>query len=130
VGLALAVCLMGTAVGFDRDRAFYSAVTLVVASYYGLFAVMGGSMPALMKESVAMTAFLVLAILGFKRSPWILVAALFAHGVYDAVHGRLLSNPGLPLWWPSFCLAYDVTSAAYLGALLRHRHEGQPARHL
>src|SRR5262249_45997991 len=34
--LALAVGLMSTTVGLDRDRALYPAVTMVVASYYTL----------------------------------------------------------------------------------------------
>lgn len=124
--LAFAVCLLATAVGFDRDRAFYPTLTLVIASYYGLFAVMVGSIPALTRESVAITLFLLLAILGFKRSLWVVVAALAAHGLYDSVHGRFISNPGVPAWWPRFCLAYDITSAAYLGALLRLRREKAP----
>jgi len=33
----------------------------------------------------------------------------------------LLSNPGVPGWWPAFCLAYDVTAAAYLAWLLKRR---------
>jgi hypothetical protein len=41
VGLALLVCAFARLVGFDRDRAFYSTMVLVVATYYILFAVMG-----------------------------------------------------------------------------------------
>jgi hypothetical protein len=41
--LALAVGLLATKVSLDRDRAFYPVVTIVVASYYALFAVMGAS---------------------------------------------------------------------------------------
>lgn len=41
--LALTVGLFATFVGLDRDRASYPVVTMVVASYYALFAVMGGS---------------------------------------------------------------------------------------
>jgi hypothetical protein len=58
VGLALSVSLLARMVGFDRDRAFYPTVMIVIASYYGLFAVMGGSTQALRMESVAMAAFL------------------------------------------------------------------------
>jgi len=58
VGLALAVSLMARIVGLDRDRAFYPTVMIVIASYYGLFAVMGGSTQALGMESVAIAAFL------------------------------------------------------------------------
>ncbi|HEV7499586.1 MAG TPA: hypothetical protein VGQ33_06250 [Vicinamibacteria bacterium] len=121
IGLAIAVGLLGTLAGLDRDRAFYSTVTIVVASYYGLFAVMGGSMAALAAESVVMAGFLLAAVTGFRRSSWILVAALAAHGLFDAVHGRVIVNPGMPSWWPPFCGAYDVTAAGYLASLLMTR---------
>ena len=52
--------------GFDRDRSFYPTVTIVIASYYALFAVMAGSTNALAVESVAMMVFLTAAIVGFK----------------------------------------------------------------
>jgi hypothetical protein len=42
-GLALAVCLSATFAGFDRDRAFYPTLTIIIASYYALFAVMAGT---------------------------------------------------------------------------------------
>jgi hypothetical protein len=41
--LAFTVALFATGIGLDRDRAFYPAVTIVIASYYALFAVMGSS---------------------------------------------------------------------------------------
>ena len=118
VGLALAVCLLATFVGLDRDRAFYPTITIVIASYYGLFAVVGGSTRALAIECLVITAFLLVSILGFKANLWLLVAALFAHGVFDSVHGHLISNPGVPMWWPMFCLAFDLTAAGYLAWLL------------
>ena len=116
--LAFSVGLLMTFIGLDRDRAFYPTVMIVIASYYALFAVMGASTQVLMVESIAIVAFLGASIAGFKRSLWIVVAALAAHGVFDLVHGHLIDNPGVPAWWPSFCLAYDVVAAAYLAWLL------------
>src|SRR5207249_12220850 len=43
-GLALSVGMLATFVGLDRDRAFYPTLTIVIASYYVLFAVIGGSL--------------------------------------------------------------------------------------
>jgi hypothetical protein len=117
-GLALSVGLSATFLGLDRDRAFYPTVMIVIASYYGLFAVMSGSVQALALESIAIVAFLAASIAGFKWSLWLVVAALATHGVFDFVHGQLIANPGVPLWWPIFCLAYDVVAAAYLAWLL------------
>jgi hypothetical protein len=117
--LAFAVGLMATGVGLDRDRAFYPTVTIVIAFLYALFAVMGASTHALVLESLVGTVFLAAAVSGFRTSLWIVVIALAAHGIFDLAHGRVLSNPGVPRWWPPFCLSYDVTAAAYLAWLLK-----------
>lgn len=117
--LAIAVSLLATASGLDRDRAFYPTVTIVIATYYALFAVMAASTHALLLESVVGAVFVGAAIAGFRSTLWIVVLALAAHGVFDLAHGRLVSNPGVPAWWPAFCLAFDVTAAAYLAWRLK-----------
>jgi hypothetical protein len=117
--LAAAVGLFATAVGLDRDRAFYPTVTIVIASLYALFAVMGASTNALVLDSVAGAAFIAAAAFGFRSSLWVVVLALAAHGVFDLAHSRVISNPGVPAWYPAFCLTYDLTAAAYLAWLLR-----------
>ena len=117
--LALLVGVFGTVVGLDRDRAFYPVVTIVIAGLYVLYAVMGGSTRALVLESLVGTVFVVMAVVGFKRSLWIAAAALAAHGVLDLAHSAVVSNPGVPPWWPEFCLTYDVLAAAYLAWLLK-----------
>ena len=118
VVLATAVGLFATLVGFDRERSFYSAVLLVVASFYALFAVLGGSMHALLVECAVMAAFIALAAIGFRTSMWLVVAGLMGHGIFDLVHGLLIANPGVPGYWPAFCSAYDVAAAAYLATVL------------
>lgn len=118
--LALAISFVfGTVVGFDRSRAFYPVVMIVIASYYALFALMGGSLPALAWEGVFIAGFVFVAVLGFKLNLWWVAGALFAHGVFDFFHGHLIANPGVPAWWPGWCLSYDVTAAGYLAWLLR-----------
>src|SRR6185503_1448632 len=119
VVLAVAVGVFATASGFDRDRAFYPTVTIVVASFYVLFAVMGGSTRALVPECAIAGAFVVAAVVGFRTSLWIVAAALAGHGALDMVHGAIVSNPGVPAWWPSFCAAYDVTAPVYLAWLIK-----------
>ncbi|HEY7657452.1 MAG TPA: hypothetical protein VH881_11350 [Burkholderiales bacterium] len=118
VSLALAVGVLYTVFRLDRDRAFYPTVTIVIASYYALFAVMGASTHTLVLESLAGVVFLLAAVFGFRSSLWVVVGALAAHGIFDLVHGAVISNPGVPTWWPDFCLAYDVTAAGYLAWLL------------
>lgn len=117
--VSVGVASFGRLVGFDRDRAFYPTVMIVVASYYVLFAAMSGSIQTVAIETAVMTLFVGAAVAGFKSSTWIVVAALAGHGVFDAVHGRIIDNSGVPVWWPAWCLAYDVGAAACLGWLLR-----------
>jgi len=118
--IALAVSLSATFIGFDKDRASYPTVLAVIASYYVLFAVMGGSIETVLLELAGMFVFMGVAALGFKRNLWFVVAALFVHGIFDVFHGHFISNPGVPIWWPMFCLSYDFAAAVYLSWLL-HR---------
>src|SRR4051794_7652028 len=118
VVLSIGVALFARWVGFDRDRAFYPTVLIVIASYYVLFAVMSGSVQTVLLEAILMTLFATAAVAGFKTSPWIVVAALAGHGVQDAVHGHIIVNAGVPAWWPAWCLAYDVGAAGALAWIL------------
>ncbi len=117
--LALAAGLFATAVGLDRDRAFYPTVMIVIAVIYSLFAVMGGSTHALVLDSLAGGAFIAGAVVGFRSSLWIVAVALAAHGLFDAIHGQIITNPGVPGFWPAFCASYDVAAAIYLAWLLK-----------
>jgi hypothetical protein len=109
-------------IGFDRERAFYPTVLIVIASYYIVFAVMRPSGQALIIEAVVAAGFLIVAAVGFKKNLWIVVAALIVHAVFDSVHHVLIDNPGVPSWWPGFCLAFDVTLGGVLGMrLVKHK---------
>ena len=112
--LSLAVAAFAAITGLQRDRAFYPTVLIVTASYYVLFAVIGASGRALAIEIAVAGVFLLLAILGFKRNPWLVAAAIAGHGVFDLIHHWLIDNPGVPRWWPGFCLAFDVGLGGYL----------------
>jgi hypothetical protein len=119
--LAIIVGIFATSQGLDRDRAFYPVVMIVIALLYTLFAAIGASMHSLILESLVGAVFISGAVAGFRRSLWIVVAALAAHGVFDFTHSMFISNPGVPVWWPEFCFAYDVAAAGYLAWLLKSR---------
>ena len=122
--LAISTAALGRFAGFDRDRVFYPTVLIVTASYYVLFAVLGGSMSALIVECIVVTLFVVAAIAGFKLNLWFVVVALVAHGVFDLLHASIVTNPGVPVYWPAFCMSYDVALAAILVWIVRRRNSG------
>ena len=96
IGFVLALTVGGyaTAMRLDRDRAFYPTVLITVASYYVLFAILGGSGRTIVIESLIMGAFVFAASVGFRRRLWLVCAALAAHGLLDAVHGRFVDKIG------------------------------------
>lgn len=116
--LALAVGVVAATTGLDRERAFYSTVLIVVGSYYVLFAAMAGPGILIGVETALSLAFVAAALVGFRKSLWIVVLGLAAHGLFDMGHGFVVTNPGVPGWWPDFCMAYDLAAAAVLALRL------------
>lgn len=128
IAAAAAVGLFATVIGFDKERSFYPVVLIVIATLYLLFAVMAGSTESLVAEAIPALVFVAMAALGFrKKAPWLVVAGLALHGVFDFFHHAVIANPGVPVWWPGWCLAYDVVAAAYLAVLILIRRSSNAA---
>jgi hypothetical protein len=97
--LALLTYALGKVAGFDRDRAFYATILIVVGHYYVLFAAEAGSTSALIAELAGMTVFVVLAVAGFKRLMRVLSNAnATGHEVIDLRALRPLAMRGLESW--------------------------------
>lgn len=116
--LGIAVGIFSTVVGLDRDRALYPAILVVIASYYGLYAVLGGSNTAIVLETLVGLLFVAVAAVGFRVDLWIVAAGTVGHGIFDVFHHLIIENPGLPTWWPMFCMSIDITLGVYLAWLL------------
>jgi hypothetical protein len=86
-----------------------------------LFAAMGGSGRIIVLEIVVASGFLLFAIVGYKISLWLVAIGLVGHGVFDIFHHLIIENPGMPLWWPGFCMACDVVLGGFLMVLLWRR---------
>ena len=96
----------------------FSAATLTVVPMLRVML-----LPALSVATGIVVAgiFLLLAVFGFKRSLWVVVVGSIGHGLFDFVHHFVIDNPGVPRWWPGFCLAFDVLFGVLLAwLLLRH----------
>ena len=125
---AVAVGLFATVIGFDKERCFYPVVLIVIAALYLLFAAMANSTRVFVAETIPALVFVVLAVLGYRKTPWLVVAGLALHGVFDFFHHAVIANPGVPVWWPGWCLSYDVVAAAYLAALILVRRTSRAAQ--
>lgn len=132
LSLAVAVAVFARVVGFDRERVFYPVVLIVVASYYVLFATMGGERAELITQLAVFGLFATVAVVSFRTNIWVAVAGLAMHGVYDCLYQSFAGGHGVPQWWPSFCGAYDLAAAAALAILLivdkPHQPEGDIRR--
>ena len=116
--LALVVSFFARSVGFDRDRAFYPTVLIVIASYYVLFAAMAAPRLVLLPESLIAGGFLLFGVMGFRMNLWLVVAALVGHAAFDLIHHRFIDNPGVPPWWPGFCITFRRYLGSCFGAVL------------
>ena len=128
ITLALFFCAAAAALGMDRERVFYPAVLMAVASYYLAFAAADGRGEVYLSEAAIAAAFIAAAVLGFKRNPWIAVVALGGHGVMDGFHHHLVHNTGVPQVWPGFCMSFDVTAAALVALLMLARARAKRAQ--
>jgi len=120
--LGAVVAALGLFVGFDRDRSFYPTVLIVIGAYYSLFALLGPpSARPIVAETAVGCVFLVVAVMGYKRSQWLVAAGMVGHGVFDLFHHLLIENPGVPVWWPGFCMSIDVALGVWLFGLTHRR---------
>ena len=116
---AVAIAALARYMRFDQDRSFYPTVLVVIASYYILFAVMGGSRQALAWELAAAIAFSTVAIMGVLHLPVLVGVGIVAHGFFDLVHHMMMENAGVPDWWPGFCGLLDVVLGLWVIGLSR-----------
>jgi uncharacterized membrane protein HdeD (DUF308 family) len=116
---AVGVAAFGKYARFDQDRSFYPTVLIVIASYYILFAVMGGSRHALAWELVGAVAFSTMAIVGALYLPVLVGVGIVAHGLFDFVHHTMIEDAGVPDWWPIFCGTVDVVLGLWVIGLSR-----------
>jgi hypothetical protein len=124
ISLALLFCAAAAGLGMDRERVFYPAVLIAVASYYLAFAAADGRSEVMLSEVAIAAVFIAGAVAGLKCNPWIAVVALAGHGVMDGFHHHLVHNVGVTQVWPGFCMAFDVTAAAFVALVMLARARG------
>ena len=104
--------------GVIRQRGTWATTMVAIASFYVVFAIQTGDTLEIIVHSGLAAGFVILAVIGARKSSWLLAAALLGHGIFDISIGSVLSNPA-PNWWRPFCLGIDVVLALGLAVMLR-----------
>jgi hypothetical protein len=81
---------------------------------------MGASRYSTLEIEIAIgLVFSVSAVSGFKKSMWLAAAGIAGHGFFDFfVHHAVVTNSGMPVWWPGFCGTIDILLGGWLATCL------------
>ena len=100
------------------ERWVYSVGLLTLPSLYACFALRAGEQAVAVREMIYgipyVVAGLVFTFVGVRQSAIVVGLLWLLHGLYDLVHGRLITNPGVPGWYPIWCCVVDVVIGSYL----------------
>jgi len=91
---------------------------LSLPGLYAFFALRAGEQAVGVKELIYGVPFivagLVFAFVSVRRSSVVVGVFWLLHGLYDLVHGQLITNIGVPVWYPIFCFVVDAVVGSYL----------------
>lgn len=128
VGLLLGALTVWLARRIKGERWVYTLSLIGLPLFYIFFALRSGDENTAFIEffygMLYLASGLVFAISRLKFSTYIVAALWLLHAVYDVVHGHLVMNLGVPGWYPSLCLGFDMVIAVYLFWLARRLPDG------
>ena len=118
IGAAVGVLTIVTARLIRGERWLYSLGLLSLPSLYASFALRVGEKAVGVREMIYgipyVVAGLVFAFVSVRQSAVVVGVFWLLHGLYDLVHSRLITNPGVPSGYPIFCFVVDAIVGAYL----------------
>ena len=124
IGVASGVLTIVVARLIRGQRWFYAIGLLTLPSLYAFFALQAGEQAVGVKEMIYgipfVVAGLVFAFVSIRQSAVVVGAFWILHGLYDLMHSRLITNAGVPGWYPVWCFSVDAVIGAYL-IWLSHR---------
>ena len=122
-GAAVGVLAIVLARVLRGERWFYSVGLITLPSLYAAFALRAGEWAVGAREMVYgvpyVVAGLVCTFVGLRRSAVVVAVLWLLHGLYDLVHGQLITNAGVPGWYPIWCCVVDIVTGSYLVWLSR-----------
>jgi hypothetical protein len=123
IGVAVGILTIVLARIIRGQRWLYSLGLLTLPSLYAFFALQAGEQAVGVKEMIYGVPFvvvgLVFAFVSVRQSAVVVGAFWILHGLYDLTHSQIITNAGVPGWYPVFCFSVDVVIGAYLLGLSR-----------
>ncbi len=118
MGLVAAIVFVVVAGRFsDEARRRLLAIGLgVAAGVYVVFAVVSGGGQWVTVEILVAVAFGMMAFTTAK-SHLLLGVAWALHAGWDTIHMAFMKSVIAPIWYPTFCIAFDVAVSVYLAHL-------------
>jgi hypothetical protein len=116
-GLAALLLAACAAVGLHRERAFYAAMLIAIASFYPVFAWERMAVDEALWQLPAVGGFVLLALLGYRQGSGFLSAAILAHAVFDLA--AWTAGLHAPILWAELCMGFDVVLALAARRFLR-----------
>ena len=117
-GVAAGVLTILVARAIRGQRWLYSIGLLTLPGLYALFALLAGEQAVAVRELIYGIPFLVagvvFALVSVRHSALVVGALWILHGLYDLIHGRLITNAGVPGWYPVWCFSVDIVVGGYL----------------
>ena len=127
VGMTVGFLAVAHATGLSRSRGAWTTTLVSIALFYVVFALEHGGPADVALHTAIAGAFIALAVTGFLRSLWFVVAGLALHGLFDILAPVFDASPA-PEWWPAFCLGVDVLLAGALAFYASDDRLFQPSR--
>lgn len=100
--------------GFIRERLFAPILLIFIAVFYIVFAVQDRRTDIVIYETLVFIVFFMVAYKSFYGSLYLAVVGLVLHGMYDFMHNYFFINRGIPVWFPQFCMTFDILFAVFL----------------
>lgn len=117
-GAAVGVLTIVSARIIRGERWLYSLGLLTLPGIYALFALQAGDHAVGITEMIYglpyVVAGLAFAFVSVRKSAVVVGVFWLLHGLYDLAHSQLITNIGVPGWYPIFCFVVDAVVGMYL----------------
>jgi len=118
IGAAVGVLTIVFARFIRGERWLYALGLLTLPGLYASFALRAGETAVSVKEMIYgvpyVVAGLVFALVSVRQSAVVVGVLWLLHGLYDLVHSQLITNTGVPGWYPIWCFMVDAVVGSYL----------------